>query len=197
MNDNFFVRLFVISAIVAIGSGVAQEMQTNVSFPKTATFSFQGKPHTLTLTGVATRETWFSKVYDIASYFEEPETLKKGDEINYLIDSSKAKQLTIRWLSDMNEGEVREEIRDALGRVTSNAAQIVAFAYFFGAVKKGDNSTIRWMPKGIITVSNDGRQTGKMKNQEFAKLLWSVWFGKDSVVDREALVSLIRNAAAK
>jgi hypothetical protein len=101
--------------------------------------------------------------------------------------------MTILWSTKLEANIVQEEFRDALGEVTSNAALIVQFANFFGNVKSGDTHIIRWMPDGTLTVSYNEKETGKMRNGQFSKDVWSIWYGEYSVVDRNALISLIRN----
>ena len=71
--------------------------------------------------------------------------------------------------------------------------QIETFVHFFNQpVQKGDEHILRWLPGGYVEVIINGNQVGSVTGQDFAKALWSIWFGSRSVVDRNALVSLMK-----
>ena len=57
---------------------------------------------------------------------------------------------------------------------------------------KGDETVLRWIPGGVVEVWQNGTQKGMVKNSELAKGLWSIWFGENSIVNRNNLVSLIK-----
>lgn len=190
---NFWILLSLFT--VSVGFCSAQDMTdsaTGKSFPQTVSFDYQGKTLNLSGTGVSTRKKFFVKVYSVASYIEDPSSVKGDDVFNNILNSKSAKQLSFQWVRNVKANKVQEGYRQSLGKVTSNAAHIVKFADFFGDVKSGDKHTIRWLPDGTLTVSINGEEKGKMQNEQFAKDVWSVWFGKSSVVDRNKLVSQLR-----
>lgn len=194
MNLRIFAFICILLTVFS-GSSYSKEMSDSSagkSFSPTATFSFQGKEYTLSGTGVSTRGQGDEKMYTVAGYIEDPASVKGEDVFTNILDSKKAKQITILWLMKLEGNRVQEEFRDAIGEVTGNAALIVQFANFFEDVKIGDTHIIRWMPDGTLTVSYNGKEKGKMRNGQFSKEVWSIWYGEDSVVDRDKLVSLIR-----
>lgn len=182
--------------IFTTGLHSAEEMtdsDTGKTFPKTITFQHQGEQFNLSGTGVSTRKKFFVKVYSIASYIEDPSSVKEGDIFNNILNSKQAKQLTSIWLRNVGQNKVQDGYRDSLKKVTSgNSSEIDKFISFFGDVNNGDTHIIRWLPDGTITVTINGEEKGSIKNEQFAKALWSVWFGKDSVVNRNKLISLIQ-----
>jgi hypothetical protein len=62
-------------------------------------------------------------------------------------------------------------------------------SFFNGDIQKGDVHILRWLPDGNIEVLVNDKKVGSIKNNEFAHLLWSIWFGPKSVVNRNSLVS--------
>jgi hypothetical protein len=131
-------------------------------------------------------------VYGIASYIEDPASVKNGDVFANIIDSKKAKQLSIIWVRDIEGKKVQDGFVESLGKVGASKQDIDKFVRFFGNVHVGDSHIIRSLPDGSITVSYNGEEKGSIKNPEFAKALWSIWFGKDSVVKRDQLVSQLK-----
>jgi len=195
MSFKFNIWVLLTLFTLTCGFCSAQDMtdsSTGKSFPAKVSFDFEGEQYNLSGTGVSTRKKFFVKVYSVASYIEDPDSVKGGDVFDNILNSKGAKQLSFQWVRNVPQNKVRQGYRDALGKHTSNAAHIVEFTDFFGDVKSGDKHTIRWLPGGTITVSINGEEKGKMQNEEFAKAVWSVWFGSGSVVKRDRLVSLLK-----
>jgi hypothetical protein len=165
---------------------------TGKSFPKDVSFTAQGKTFKLAGTGVSTRKKFFVKVYSIASYIEDPASVKSGDVFNNIINSKKAKQLSIIWVRDIEAKKVQDGFVESLGKAGASQQDTDKFVKLFGNVKNGDSHTIRSLPDGSVTVSYNGEDKGSIKSEAFAKALWSIWFGKDSVVKRDQLVSLLK-----
>ncbi len=55
-------------------------------------------------------------------------------------------------------------------------------------VKEGDEFVIRWLPDGSMISLYEGQPVTTIKSDRFAKVVWSIWFGEHSVVDRDSLV---------
>jgi oligoribonuclease (3'-5' exoribonuclease) len=55
-------------------------------------------------------------------------------------------------------------------------------------VKTQDEFVLRWFPVGTILSIYQGKEISTIRNDGFARTLWSIWFGKESVVDRKTLV---------
>ena len=57
-----------------------------------------------------------------------------------------------------------------------------------GDVEQGDEFIIRWLPDSTLVSIFQGKQISAIKNHIFAKTLWSIWFGNNSIVDRKSLI---------
>lgn len=187
-----------IMLVFLFGTCSAQQLTdkaTGKSFPAQVSFQYNGKQFKLDDTGVATRKKLFIKVYSIASYIENPNSLAKGDVFANILNSKNAKQLTSIWVRNVDQKRVHEGYRESLEKALGAEAskqlktEVDRFLGFFGDVRENDSHTLRWMPDGTVTVEINGHEKGKIeKNERFARGLWSIWFGAESVVNRNDLV---------
>ena len=164
-------------------------------FPQQVSFSADGKNYRLDLTGTSTRKKFFVKVYDIASYLED-DAHHSGDIISDILNNDNAKQLTIKWLHDATVDQIHNGYRESLDKVLGDsrtgpmAEDIDHFLSFFNQeARVGDQHVLRWLPGGTVEVSINDARAGSLKDKDFAKELWLIWFGAHSVVNRDDLVS--------
>lgn len=175
------------------------DKSTGVLFPSQVTFDYNGKQYVLDATGVSTRKKFFINVYSVAHYLQKGNGSSETDKINQIMQDGKAKQLTIKWVHNVEADKIQsgyhESFQNALAG--SNDAQLQNqidqyIAFFNQDAKKGDEHILRWIPGGIIEVIINGNKAGTITNKDFARLLWSIWFGQKSVVNRDNLVSLMK-----
>lgn len=171
---------------------------TGASFPKEVSFKYEGKDYNLKATGVATRKIFFVKIYSIASYLQENKG-QKGNIIEQIMNPDNAKELIIKWVRDVGGKRVEEGYHEAFEKVLTKEEadtlkdEITEFAsYFKDGVKNGEENVLRWIPGGVVEVDVNGKTVGTIKSEPFAKALWSIWFGSDSVVNRSDLVLLMK-----
>lgn len=58
-------------------------------------------------------------------------------------------------------------------------------------VKENQQYVLRWLPGGTILSTIQGEEKPAITNDTFARILWPIWLGPDSVVDRDDLVARI------
>lgn len=187
------------ASLFGAADGTIQDEATGFSFPSEISFQSGGKEYHLQATGVATRVKFFVKVYSIASYLQDPAAIKGGDKFQAIINADQAKQLTLKWFRSVPVDKMQEAFRESFGKVLSNAdlaklkPEIDNFLTFFNQeAEKGSEYDIRWIPGGTIEVFEAGKSVGKIANMDFAKAVWSIWFGETNVVKRDRLVSLVK-----
>ena len=61
--------------------------------------------------------------------------------------------------------------------------------YFAKEVNENDQYVLRWLPGGVVIAIVQGEEKPAITGELFARTLWSIWFGEDSIVDRDDLVS--------
>lgn len=178
------------------GQETLVDSSTGESFPKEVTFDQDGKSYQLEATGVATRKKLIIKVYSIAHYLQKGAAKPGADNVAAILSDDNAKQLTIKWVRGVGGDQVQESYQEALHKTFSAEeyaqlkSEIEAFLNFFRqGAEKGDVFVLRWLPGGILDVEINGKEVGSVSNKLFAKGLWSVWLGDNSVVNRKNLLS--------
>jgi Chalcone isomerase-like len=195
------LAMFLFSMHASAEVATDQEIRdsaTGEAFPKEVSFTHDGKDYQLQCTGVATRKKFFIKVYSIASYLQKGAESKSGDKFQLFGQDDNAKQLTLKWVHEASPKQVQEAYQESFKNAFSDAdytrlkGDIDRFTQFFnGGAKKGDQQILRWLPGGYVEVILNGQRAGSLTNKDFAKGLWSVWFGQKSPVDRNNLISLM------
>jgi hypothetical protein len=78
---------------------------------------------------------------------------------------------------------------DELRSIQPMVDQFVGF--FSKEVKENQQFIVRWLPGGIVVATVAGEEKPAIASPLFARVLWSIWLGKDSIVDRDDLVARI------
>jgi len=182
--------LVFFACFLSFCSAEVVDQTTGESFPEEVAFDAEGKNYTLDATGVSTRKKFMFKVYSIASYLEKGGS-GNGDKFERVMNPDLAKQLTMKWVRDVNAARVQDGFKQSLVKSQAPSEETEMFINFFGDVKTGDETVIRYIPGGTVEVLMNGTKKGVIQNQEFANALWLVWFGNNSAVKRDQLVSLM------
>lgn len=205
---SFFSLLCMITTLALVGNPThesppndthqsIEDTSTGVSFPKEVSFEENGKQVTLEATGVATRQKLFTKIYSVVHYLQDPSSKSQTALFEEILhNDSKAKQLTLHWVRAVNTKSIKEAYEEAIHKTMSEeernnmSAEIATFLGFFKQdANVGDIYTFRWTPKGLLSFEINGNKIGKIDNIVFAKAIWSIWLGKQSVVNRAKLVA--------
>lgn len=190
--------IFCGSAFSLYAKDEVQNVASGLSFDKTVSFEADGKKYDLNLTGTALRKKFFVKVYAVGSYLQDGPVLT-GDKFDQIINSDRAKQLTLKWLRGATPEQIQNGYYDSFKATVSDEDQktlesdFKAFVAFFKApAKKGDEHVLRFIPGGTVEVDINGSKVGAIKNAKLSKDLLGFWFGPKSVVNRDEMVSDIK-----
>ncbi|MGA8164776.1 MAG: chalcone isomerase family protein [Waddliaceae bacterium] len=193
-----FTFLIACFAGVCAANEMIEDKTTGKTFPVNVTFTYEGNGYDLKATGAATRKKLFIKIYSIAHYMQDPSALKEGNIYDDIINSDKAKQLTAKWVRSVDQERFKKGYLASFKKavppqlLTQLRPTFDQFLTFFGEVSKNDTQVIRSLPGGVVIVEINGVETGRIQNEEFAKALWSIWFGPNSIVNRKDLVSQLQ-----
>lgn len=190
-----WVGLFCLAFLQTHAQEETQTAVLSQDFPKEISFSENNHEYHLSLTGVSLRKKLIVKVYYVASYLQS-DAPQGGDILNEIMQDGLAKQLTLKWVHDVDKNRVvngyRESFENALSETEKNQLQSELnqyLSFFQNDVKKGDVHVLRWLPGGFVEVIINDQKVGSVTNVNFAKGLWSIWFGPKSVVNRDQLIS--------
>jgi len=194
---SFILTLFLLPTLL-LSQTMVKEPSTEKSFPSTLTFKSGSSEYTLNLTGLSVRKKYFFKVYGIAHYLQDAGTVSKADAFKACLADGKAKQITMDFARDVdnksiidtyNESFKEMATKEELASVQSSLTQYLG--YFDKEVKENQQYILRWLPGGTILATIQGEEKPAITNETFARILWSIWLGSDSVVDRDDLVALM------
>lgn len=196
-----FLTLTFFTCLVTVSLFAQKDISdssTGETFPSNVSINHDGKDYQLKATGVSTRKKFFVKVYSIAHYLQDSAFGKSADKLKEIMSDNNAKEFLIKWVRSVDAKTAADGYRDSFkGALTSaeySQLQSVINQYisFFNQdIKEGDEHVIRWLPGGYIEAIINGNKAGNITNPDFARALWSVWFGSKSVVNRDGLVSLM------
>lgn len=171
---------------------------TGQTFPSQVSFENAGKKYNLNATGTSTRKKFFVKVYGVAHYLQDGAYKSGADKFQVILSDQFAKQLSLKWVHDADAKRIQEGYHESFQKTLSPQDynqmlnDINQYVSFFNAnFQKGDEHEIRWIPGGIIEVNYNGKKVGSVTNPNFARALWSIWFGEKSVVNRDNLTNLL------
>jgi hypothetical protein len=189
--------LFLFPALL-LSQTMVKEPSTEKNFPSSVTFKSGSTEYTLNLTGLSVRKKYFFKVYGIAHYMQDAGSMSKSDAFKACLTDGKAKQITMDFARDVdyksiidtyNESFKEIATKEELASVQSALTQYLG--YFDKEVKENQQYVLRWIPGGTILATIQGEEKPPIANETFARVLWSIWLGPDSVVDRDDLVDRI------
>lgn len=198
-NMSYLAAIMAFASTTLFAASQVTDPQTGFSFSDTITMENGGESYNLKATGVATRTKFFVKIYSIAHYLQDPPANDEGDIVAQIMNDANAKELTIQWARNVEGSKVQQGYYDAFKKNLSSAdykaleKEIKTFVNFLiSNVAKGEKQHIRWFPGGIIQVTIEETVQGQIENPAFAAALWNVWFGPNSVVEKNRLTSLVK-----
>jgi len=198
MNRTAVLPLLFFLSMAATAQETAQEPSTGKSFPLLVRYSSGGTEYPMTLTGVAVRKKLVFKVYGMAHYAQDPVKGTKAEVLAAMLVDGKARQITMDFARDVDAGKIRDAYMDGF-RENATADELKTIqplvdqfvAGFAHDVRENQQFIVRWLPGGVVVATVAGEEKPPITSLLFARVLWSIWLGKDSIVDRDDLVSRI------
>jgi hypothetical protein len=193
--------LVVVSLVVCSVSQFALAQETveeaDKHFPKTVSFKHDYKSYDLEVTGLSVRKKFFVKVYVIAHYMDKAGFENYDDARGAALSDQYAKQITLDFKRDVEAKKMIDAYREGFEKNSSQSerAEISTLvdqfiAYFAEDVKENDQFVLRWLPGGIVLTSIKGQDMPPLDSVAFARVLWRIWLGKHSPVDKNKLVKM-------
>lgn len=133
---------------------------------------------TLRLNGMGLRAATALRVkaYVGGLYLEQP-----SSDAATVIDSHQRKRVTMKFLRDIDRqrltGGWAESLRKVRGKPTEHS--IAEFTSLIPDVKTGDTMSFTWRPGVGLEVAMDEKVRGTVPGDDFARALFTVWFGPE------------------
>lgn len=182
----------------ALTQQTVQEPSTERVFPAEVTIKAGEASYTLKATGAAVRKKVIIKVYGMVHYLQDPPRCSEAEAFRTILKDGKAKQITMEFVRDVTTDQIRDAYRDGFEANATDAEKkeiaphVETFlSYFDAGVKENQQFVLRWLPGGKIVPIINNAEKPAIVNATFARVLWTIWFGEDSIVDREDLVKFM------
>jgi hypothetical protein len=195
-----YISLLIIAVpFLAAAQQTVKEPSTEKSFPAEVKFKYADKDYSITLTGLTVRKKLFFKVYGMAHYMQDAAKMgNEADAFKQVLTDGKAKQITMDFARDVDAEKIKGAYTDGFKEHASKEElqkiqpMIDKFiGYFTKEVKENEQFILRWLPGGTVMAILQGEEKPAITNELFARTLWSIWFAKSSIVDRDDLVERI------
>jgi hypothetical protein len=186
-------------AAIAMAQETVEEKSTGKEFPAKVSFAGEYKTHDLKITGLGLRKKFWAKVYGMAHYMEGGRTFSsKNDALTTALSDQYAKQITLVFVRDVGAEKIQDAFREGfkknsndteMQQITALAEKFVAF--FTKDIKNGERMVFRTQPGGRVTTIIHGEEQEPISSVTFSTVLWRIWLGKHSIVDRNRLVEMV------
>ncbi len=170
------------------------------NFSNNVVIDYNEQQFNLSLTGLTIRKKFFLKIYSMAHYIEmnpDVSTNETSDKeiYNTILQHNGAKQISMKFMRSLTADQIKDSLLSGIVKNSDEAQfqQILPDVERFNRaisadVKENDEFVLRWLPDGTLVSLFQGQEISTIKNENFARILWSIWFSKDSVVDRKSLI---------
>jgi len=167
-------RIALVVSLLALGIAgpIRAASLAGVDLPDRETVN--GK--TLVLNGMGLREATVLRVkaYVGGLYLEKP-----TNDPDTVINSRQCKRVTMVFLRDIDGSRLGSGWADELRKVGGTEASISRFTSLISDVKKGDRMSFTWCPDAGVEVAAQGTVRGTVPGDDFARTLFTIWFGPD------------------
>ncbi|MGC9452602.1 MAG: chalcone isomerase family protein [Oceanipulchritudo sp.] len=145
-------------------------------------------------TGVAERRFLFIPIYKMAHYMASLNTQVP------VLDAPGPKAVRIVFSRKINGDRIQREFLETIQNAVTpeswqeirQSARAYADPFAKGDTRPGDTFTVAWLDHGTVVSHFNGSPLSTIQNPQFARALWSVWVGPESVVDRDRLLLKVR-----
>jgi len=167
------VPIVLLLTFLALAPAQARKL-AGVEMPDTAVVDGT----TLKLNGMGLRAATALRVkaYVGGLYLEQP-----SSDAATVIDSQQRKRVTMKFLRNIDRDSLTSGWADSLRKVGGKPLEpsIGEFSALIPDVKTGDTMSFTWRPGTGLEVMMDGKVRGTVAGDEFARALFTVWFGPE------------------
>jgi hypothetical protein len=163
---------------------------------------FPAKVEDKSLLGAGLRTKTFLKVqvYALGLYVADaalagPLAAYKGQPLGSpafykeLVQGDFPKQVTMKFLRNLDAGQIQEAMRDALAG--ADKARVDTFVSYFPAITSGQECVLRWGPGGTLETVMAGAPKPPIPDKGFASAVFAIWLGDEPIQEdlKKAIVS--------
>ncbi|PRO70864.1 chalcone isomerase family protein [Alteromonas gracilis] len=157
-------------------------------------------PGALTLSGTTIKKRFFFNVYRLSHFMEKPQRVfpNKDSLITFILNANTQQRIELEFLRDVTREQIEEALMQGIeqNNADSDLSKIKQdierlSSGFQDEVEKHSTLTLSRLSKKKLNVFFNNTLVVETENQALADALWSIWFGKDPIVNTEDLVQNI------
>lgn len=190
------LAILVCTLLLPFGAAAPVCAGSQAEFPRQLTVDAGGRTHELELTGLAERMFFIFRVYDMAHYIEASSMTSAALTPRSILQDGPAKAIAIVFARTLGQEQIRKEFDRSLRRnaraewLEKAGTTIRRFtASIDRDATEGDRLIFYWLPDGRVLAEFNGQRVFTADEPAFAKLVWSIWFGRDPVCDVDDLLA--------
>ena len=169
--------------------------EVGTQFPSQILLENKDATIALIRTGSTIRRKFFLKIYAMAHYLEQQAVISGEETYQDILENGVTKQISMVFQRSLTAEQIQKSLISGIKLNTDEEEyqqilpDVEVFTQAINAdVKKNDEFIIRWYSDGTMVSIFEGKQISVIRNNRFARSVWSIWFGDDSVVDRKSLI---------
>lgn len=157
-------------------------------------------PGALSLSGTTIKKRFFFNVYRLSHFMEKPkgDFPTKDSLITFILNANTQQRIELEFLRNVTREQIEEALMQGIeqNNADSDLSKIKQdiqrlSSGFQDEVEKHSTLTLSRLSKKKLNVFFNNTLVVETENQALADALWSIWFGKDPIVDTEDLVQNI------
>ena len=154
----------------------------------------------LSLSGTTIKKRFFFNVYRLSHFMVKPkgDFPTKDSLITFILNANTQQRIELEFLRDVSREQIEEALMQGIEQNNVDAdlntikKDIERLSSGFqDEVKKHSTLTISRLPSDKLSVFFNNNLVVETENKALANALWSIWFGKDPIVDPEDLIQNI------
>ena len=157
-------------------------------------------PGALTLSGTTIKKRFFFNVYRLSHFMEKPkgDFPTKDSLITFILNANTQQRIELEFLRNVTREQIEEALMQGIeqNNADSDLSKIKQdiqrlSSGFQDEVEKHSTLTLSRLPSDKLSVFFNNNLVVETENKALADALWSIWFGKDPIVNTEDLVQNI------
>jgi chalcone isomerase-like protein len=185
---------------VSFANDERSEVNEDRQFPDNIIVDYNDEQLELNLTGMTIRKKFFMKIYSMAHYLEMSSGVSGFSDSNdkiyeNILQQKITKQISMVFLRTLKAEQIQKSLISGIKLNTNEEEykQILPQLESFirpitEDVNQSDEFVLRWYSNDTVVSTFQGEQISSIKDRTFARALWSIWFGRHSIVERSALI---------
>ena len=200
MSQVIFSRVFSFLVMSCFSLSVVAATDSSYTRSDLSENTVINSPGALTLSGTTIKKRFFFNVYRLSHFMEKPkgDFPTKDSLITFILNANTKQRIELEFLRNVTREQIEEALMQGIEQNNADSDLIKIkqdiqrlSSGFQDEVEKHSTLTLSRLSKKKLNVFFNNTLVVETENQALADALWSIWFGKDPIVDTEDLVQNI------